>query len=144
MFALQGTRRFGSEEAPPIDWIVPPSRRAGAYTDAALSEMFAYHATTMANTVHAPLLVFSRQGNMPALLSHYRPDYCVFAFTGMYTLQLSCTLSFHLTLCGQVCRGWEASLCITVPDHHPTLCGCLVPPCTDAAQVKANLFHQNS
>jgi pyruvate kinase len=43
----------------------------------------AYHATTMANTVHAPLLVFSRQGNMPALLSHYRPDYPVFAFTGV-------------------------------------------------------------
>lgn len=42
----------------------------------------AYHATTMANTVNAPLLVFSRQGNMPALLSHYRPDYPVFAFTG--------------------------------------------------------------
>jgi pyruvate kinase len=79
---LQGARRYGSEEAPPIDWIVPPTRRATANTDAALSEMFAYHATTMANTVHAPLMVFSRQGNMPSLLSHYRPDYPVFAFTG--------------------------------------------------------------
>lgn len=44
--------------------------------------MFAYHATTMANTVSAPLLVFSRQGGMPVLLSHYRPDHTIFAFTG--------------------------------------------------------------
>jgi hypothetical protein len=34
----------------------------------------------MANTVHAPLLVFSRQGGMPSLLSHFRPDYPIFAF----------------------------------------------------------------
>lgn len=33
----------------------------------------------MANLVHAPLLVFSRGGNMPALLSHFRPDYPIFA-----------------------------------------------------------------
>ena len=79
---IKGQRRFGSEEALPIDWIVPPSRRAGAASDgAALSELFAYHSVTMANTVHAPLLVFSRNGGMPALLSHYRPDYPVFAFT---------------------------------------------------------------
>lgn len=78
----QGQRRFGSEEALPIDWIVPPSRRAGAVSDgAALSELFAYHSVTMANTVRAPLLVFSRNGGMPALLSHYRPDSPVFAFT---------------------------------------------------------------
>lgn len=81
MVKYQGARRFGSEEAPPIDWIVPPARRVFAQGDAALSEMFAYHATTMANTVHVPLLVFSRLGNMPALLSHYRPNHAIFAFT---------------------------------------------------------------
>jgi hypothetical protein len=42
----------------------------------------AYHSTTMANTVGAPLLVFSKKGGMPALLSHYRPNKTVFAFTG--------------------------------------------------------------
>jgi hypothetical protein len=36
----------------------------------------------MANTVGAPLLVFSKKGGMPALLSHYRPNKTVFAFTG--------------------------------------------------------------
>ncbi|GBF88518.1 pyruvate kinase isozyme, chloroplastic [Raphidocelis subcapitata] len=80
MMRYQGTRRYGSEEAPPIDWIVPPNRRPNAHSDAALTEIFAYHAATMANTVHAPLLVFSRQGGMPSLLSHFRPDYPIFAF----------------------------------------------------------------
>jgi pyruvate kinase len=75
----KGARRYGSEEAPPIDWLVPPSRRHNAHSDAALTEIFAYHAATMANLVHAPLLVFSRRGGMPALLSHFRPDYPIFA-----------------------------------------------------------------
>ncbi|KAI8477423.1 MAG: pyruvate kinase [Monoraphidium minutum] len=79
MMRYQGIRQYGSEEAPPIDWVVPPNRRANAHSDSALTEMFAYHASTMANTVHAPLLVFSRQGGMPALLSHFRPDYPIFA-----------------------------------------------------------------
>ncbi len=48
---LQGARRFGSEEAPPIDWIVPPARRASSSDNVALSEMFAYHATTMVRSV---------------------------------------------------------------------------------------------
>ncbi|KAK9833375.1 hypothetical protein WJX74_008881 [Apatococcus lobatus] len=43
--------------------------------------MFAYHATTMANTVKSCLLVFSRKGNMPALMSHYRPDFPIYTFT---------------------------------------------------------------
>jgi hypothetical protein len=129
--ARQGARRYGTDEAPPIDWLLPP-RTWGAATpsDGALSEMFAYHSVTMANTVRAPLLVFSRwvvvgarcaahaagqaavtaqrpaqpqhhdsraahhgaptrcarrQGNMPALLSHYRPNSTIFAFTGEAT-----------------------------------------------------------
>jgi pyruvate kinase len=49
----------------------------------------AYHSTTMANTVGAPLLVFSKKGGMPALLSHYRPNKTVFAFTGKTCLQIS-------------------------------------------------------
>jgi len=46
MMRYQGTRRYGSEEAPPIDWLVPPSRRANAHSDAALTEIFAYHAVS--------------------------------------------------------------------------------------------------
>lgn len=77
-----GARRFGSEEAPAIDWIQSSSRKSSSHSpDTALPEMFAYHATTMANTTRSPLMVFSRQGNMPSLLSHYRPDYPIFAFT---------------------------------------------------------------
>lgn len=48
---VQGSRRFGSEEAPPIDWIVPPSRRAPANTDAALSEMVSW-ATSRPRACH--------------------------------------------------------------------------------------------
>lgn len=81
MLRYQGARRFGSTEAPPIDWIIPPHRRTGSAKDEGLSEIFAYHATTMANTLKCPLIVFSRKGNMPALLSHYRPDWPIFCFT---------------------------------------------------------------
>lgn len=56
----QGARRFGSDEAPPIDWLSPPSTWSGTPSDRELSEMFAYHSVTMANTVRAPLLVFSK------------------------------------------------------------------------------------
>lgn len=47
MPASQGARRFGSTEAPPIDWIIPPHRRTGSAKDEGLSEIFAYHATTV-------------------------------------------------------------------------------------------------
>lgn len=82
MASYSGSRRYGSEEAAPIDWIVPPTRTgaAGTMTTPGLSEMFAYHATTMANTVRTSLVVFSRKGNMPVLLSHYRPDHPIYAF----------------------------------------------------------------
>ena len=61
--AWQGTRRYGSEEAEPIDWIVSPSTSAspGFMTSPGLSEMFAYHAVTMANTIKTSLIVFSRK-----------------------------------------------------------------------------------
>lgn len=81
MVGYTGSRRFGSSEAPPIDWIIPNYRRNEMKSDSYLSEMFAYHATTMANTIKTSLMVFSRKGNMPALLSHYRPDYPIYSFT---------------------------------------------------------------
>ena len=61
--AVQGTRRYGSDEAEPIDWIVPPGRTTGepgVMSTPGLSEMFAYHATTMANTIRTSLVVFTR------------------------------------------------------------------------------------
>ncbi|KDD75447.1 pyruvate kinase, partial [Helicosporidium sp. ATCC 50920] len=71
----------GLEDAEPAEWIVPPSRKFHGLGDANISEMCAYHATSMANTLKTSLVVFSRKGNMPALLSHYRPDYPIFCFT---------------------------------------------------------------
>lgn len=46
-----------------------------------MGEMFAFHATTMANTLNAPIIVFTRTGSMAILLSHYRPCSTIFAFT---------------------------------------------------------------
>ncbi|CAI9095434.1 OLC1v1031388C2 [Oldenlandia corymbosa var. corymbosa] len=46
-----------------------------------MGEMFAFHATTMANTLATPIIVFTRTGSMAVLLSHYRPFSTIFAFT---------------------------------------------------------------
>eukprot|EP00245_Coleochaete_scutata_P005455 TRINITY_DN19008_c0_g1_i1.p1 TRINITY_DN19008_c0_g1~~TRINITY_DN19008_c0_g1_i1.p1 ORF type:complete len:645 (-),score=146.76 TRINITY_DN19008_c0_g1_i1:328-2226(-) len=46
-----------------------------------MSEMFAFHATMMSNTLGASILVFTRSGFMAMLLSHYRPIGTTFAFT---------------------------------------------------------------
>lgn len=74
MTKYQGQRRFGTEHALPINWISQENR-------ARVNETFAYHTTTMANTLGMPVLVFTATGNMPALLSHYRPNSQIFAFT---------------------------------------------------------------
>ncbi|KAG5089741.1 hypothetical protein GLYMA_01G200200v4 [Glycine max] len=46
-----------------------------------MGEMFAFHATTMSNTLNTPIIVFTRTGSMAILLSHYRPYSTIFAFT---------------------------------------------------------------
>ncbi|KMZ65156.1 Pyruvate kinase [Zostera marina] len=46
-----------------------------------MSVMFAFHATTMADTLGTPIIVFTRTGSMAALLSHFRPSLTIFAFT---------------------------------------------------------------
>ncbi|KAK7380425.1 hypothetical protein VNO78_32935 [Psophocarpus tetragonolobus] len=46
-----------------------------------MSEMFAYHATIMSNTLGTSTVVFTRTGFMAMLLSHYRPSGTIFAFT---------------------------------------------------------------
>lgn len=48
-----------------------------------MGEMFAFHATTMANTLATPMIVFTRTGSMAINLSHYRPSSIIFAFTNV-------------------------------------------------------------
>ena len=75
-----GIRRHGSEVSQPITWINTPAD-VGRVASHHMSEVLAFHSTTMANTIDAPCVVFTRHGNMPKLLSHYRPNQVVFAFT---------------------------------------------------------------
>ncbi|XP_050264639.1 pyruvate kinase isozyme G, chloroplastic isoform X2 [Quercus robur] len=57
-----------------------PPIQLGSYKSH-MGEMFAFHATTMANTLNTPIIVFTRTGSMAVLLSHYRPSSTIFAFT---------------------------------------------------------------
>jgi len=59
----------------------PPPVNLGKAFKNHMSEMFAFHATIMANTLGASILVFTRSGFMATLLSHYRPMGTTFAFT---------------------------------------------------------------
>ncbi|KAG6670978.1 hypothetical protein I3843_Q023300 [Carya illinoinensis] len=52
-----------------------------------MSEMFAYHATTMSNTLGTSIVVFTRTGFMGILLSHFRPSGTIFAFTNEKRIQ---------------------------------------------------------
>ncbi|KAJ6808968.1 plastidial pyruvate kinase 2 [Iris pallida] len=57
-----------------------PTNLGQAFTNH-MSEMFAYHATMMSNTLGTSTVVFTRTGFMAILLSHYRPYGTIFAFT---------------------------------------------------------------
>ncbi|KMZ60205.1 Pyruvate kinase [Zostera marina] len=46
-----------------------------------MSEMFAFHATMMSNTLGTSIVVFTRSGFMAILLSHFRPSGTIYAFT---------------------------------------------------------------
>nr|AFK40594.1 unknown [Lotus japonicus] len=52
-----------------------------------MSEMVAYHATIMSNTLGTSTVVFTRSGFMGIPLSHYRPSGTVFAFTDKKRVQ---------------------------------------------------------
>lgn len=58
-----------------------PPDQLNTYKSSHMGEMFAFHATTMANTLNTPIIVFTRTGSMAVLLSHYRPSSTIFAFT---------------------------------------------------------------
>ena len=83
LLRYSGERRYGTDEAQPITWITQPSRTVPIQSLAAkeLSEIMAYNAVHMADTMKSPLVVFSRKGSMPVLLSHYRPTHQIFCFT---------------------------------------------------------------
>ncbi|KAG9141721.1 hypothetical protein Leryth_026138 [Lithospermum erythrorhizon] len=52
-----------------------------------MSEMFAFHARMMSNTLGTSIVVFTRTGFMAVPLSHYRPSGSIFAFTNEKRIQ---------------------------------------------------------
>ncbi|KAK4486522.1 hypothetical protein RD792_009205 [Penstemon davidsonii] len=48
-----------------------------------MGDIFAYHATTMSDTLATPIIVFTRTGTMAIRLSHFRPSSTIFAFTNV-------------------------------------------------------------
>jgi len=93
-----GIRRYGSEVSDPITWIQEPEDRLQSsdgqhfLTSSHMSEVLAYHTTTMANTIKCPVIVFTRHGKMPRLISHYRPKNMIFAFTENFQVQRNLNL----------------------------------------------------
>lgn len=69
-----------TESSLPIS--ISPPGQFSAYKSH-MSDMFAFHATTMANTLATPIIVFTRTGSMAVTLSHYRPSSTIFAFTNV-------------------------------------------------------------
>ncbi|XP_030524741.1 pyruvate kinase isozyme G, chloroplastic isoform X2 [Rhodamnia argentea] len=70
--ALRTESSFKTSTIPPV--------QLGAFKSH-MGDMFAFHATTMANTLNTPIIVFTRTGSMAILLSHYQPSSTIFAFT---------------------------------------------------------------
>merc|ERR1711924_467383 len=69
---------MGSE---PITWIAATVAGETNAQDKPMPEVLAYHATTMSNTLASPIVCRTRGGNMPRLISHYRPNNLVYALT---------------------------------------------------------------
>jgi pyruvate kinase len=63
-----------------------------------LSEVIAFHAADMSDTLQCPLVVFSRHGTMPKLLSNVRPDSMIFCFTDSKSVQRRLAL-YHSIMC---------------------------------------------
>ncbi|XP_057527617.1 pyruvate kinase isozyme G, chloroplastic [Amaranthus tricolor] len=68
-------------EATMVGAIAQTSHSLGQVFKNHMSEMFAFHATMMSNTLGTSIVVFTRTGFMAILLSHYRPSGTIFAFT---------------------------------------------------------------
>ncbi|KAH9705183.1 Plastidial pyruvate kinase 3 [Citrus sinensis] len=72
-----------TESSLPVS-ITPPTQFSAHKSH--MGDMFAFHSTTMANTLNTPIIVFTRTGSMAVILSHYRPSSTIFAFTNQKTL----------------------------------------------------------
>ncbi|ONI06128.1 hypothetical protein PRUPE_5G042500 [Prunus persica] len=72
------TAALRTESSLPISTFPPIELRANK---SHMGEMFAFHSTTIANSLQTPIIVFTRTGSMAVLLSHYRPCSTIFAFT---------------------------------------------------------------
>ncbi|KAJ6714856.1 PYRUVATE KINASE [Salix viminalis] len=66
-----------TESSLPVNTIAPAHNVYQSH----MAEMFAFHATIMANTLNTPVIIFTRTGSMAIHLSHYRPSSTIFAFT---------------------------------------------------------------
>jgi len=93
MKAYRGGRRFGTDESEAIDWIQSPTDDDGQLTMSGITEMYAYHCTSMGNTLRAPIVAFSKRGRLPALLSHYRPNSLCYVFTDSNIIQRRLSLA---------------------------------------------------
>ncbi|XP_051129407.1 pyruvate kinase isozyme G, chloroplastic isoform X2 [Andrographis paniculata] len=69
-----------TESSLPVTFSSPGE--SSAYKDN-MGDMFALHATIMANTLITPIIVFTRTGSMAITLSHYQPSSTIFAFTNV-------------------------------------------------------------
>eukprot|EP00268_Persea_americana_P043104 TRINITY_DN4321_c0_g3_i1.p1 TRINITY_DN4321_c0_g3~~TRINITY_DN4321_c0_g3_i1.p1 ORF type:complete len:575 (+),score=119.59 TRINITY_DN4321_c0_g3_i1:323-2047(+) len=70
-----------TESSMPKDAAPPNPTAAFKFYKSHMGAMFAYHATTMANTLRTAIIVFTRTGSMATLLSHFGPSSTIFAFT---------------------------------------------------------------
>lgn len=69
----------------------------GYFSQSHMGEMFAFHSTTIANSLQTPIIVFTRTGSMAVLLSHYQPCSTIFAFTNEYSILI---FYGHMLSCG--------------------------------------------
>ncbi|KAH9705185.1 Plastidial pyruvate kinase 3 [Citrus sinensis] len=74
-----------TESSLPVS-ITPPTQFSAHKSH--MGDMFAFHSTTMANTLNTPIIVFTRTGSMAVILSHYRPSSTIFAFTNQIRIWL--------------------------------------------------------
>lgn len=82
-----------------------------------LSQVIAYHAAQMSDTLRCPLVVFSRHGNLPRLLSRVRPESTIFCFTDNQNIQRRLALyhsvvAFHIHFKDEAETTYEESVSI--------------------------------
>ena len=79
MMAGTGAEEYGSERVQNVAW---SEDRHDHYSD-----VIAFHAAQMSDTLACSLVVFSRRGNLPKLLSRVRPNANIYCFTDNEVVQ---------------------------------------------------------